>query len=127
MMPHSEPAPVSWSLIPVRVTLDDRRLDLEITRASAERDHEWLRQGIRLAHGDQTSDERVHEVVLTELLQCVLGDPEPAAAEQASERIGYLLWLALDEDSWAEATEINLAIGRPGEGGADLEIALSVS
>ena len=81
MMPHSEPAPVTWSLIPVRVTLDDRRLDLEITRASAERDHEWLRQGIRLAHGDQTSDERVHEVVLTELLQCVLGDPEPPAAD----------------------------------------------
>jgi hypothetical protein len=65
--------------------------------------------------------------VLTELLQCVLGDPAPAQAEEAAERIGYLLWLALDEDSWAEATEIDLAIGRPGEGGADLEIALSVS
>jgi hypothetical protein len=124
---QSETARVGWGLIPVRVTLEGRELEAEVSRASAERDYEWLRQAIRLAQGDRTTDEHVHEIVLTELLHCLLAGGGAEDAERAAERIGYLLWLALDEGSWAEATEISLAIGHPSEGGADLEIALSVS
>jgi hypothetical protein len=122
---QSEPDRAGWGLIPVHVTLEGQKLVVEVSRASAERDHEYLRQAIRLAHGDLTTDAHVHEIVLTDLVHCLVRGP--AASERAAERIGYLLWLALDEGSWAEATEISLAIGRPREGGADLEIALSVS